>query len=280
MHAHPDDESSKGPATVARYSSEGVHCVLVTCTGGEEGDILNPALDNPEIRKHLGEVRSAELQEAVRIIGYDESILLGYRDSGMPGASANKHEHSFAMAPLEESVENLVKIIRRVKPQVIITYPEAQNEYPHPDHIRVHEISVAAFEAAGDQDQYVCAGPAFAPSKLYYSVWPRERYLAQHNKHLELKIPSPFDEKWLERLNRKEPITTTIDIRGFEDVRTRALKAHATQIDPNSSFWFGLPEDILHSIHPQDEFYLAKNLAGPLIQDGERYEDDLFAGLR
>jgi len=276
VHAHPDDESSKGASTVARYHAEGVHTVLVCCTGGEEGDILNPAMDTPEVRADIGRVRMAELAAATAIIGYDETIMLGYRDSGMPDTEANAHSDSFAQAPLDEAVGRLVAIIRAERPQVIITYPDEQNEYPHPDHLRVHEISIIAFDAAGDPDQFPDAGPPFAPSKLYYSVWPAERFRQIHAKFVELGMESPFDEKWLARLTRDEPFSTTIDITGFAEVRGLALKAHATQVDPVSPFWFGLPPEVLRDIHPVDEFRLARSR----VSDGDETEDDLFAGVR
>src|SRR5579872_5793566 len=124
VHAHPDDEASKGPATVARYHDEGVHTVLVCCTGGEEGDILNPAMDRPEVRENLSEIRRQELEESTRIIGYDEVVMLGYRDSGMPDSEANADPRCFAKAPLEEAVGRLVAVIRRVRPQVMVTYAD------------------------------------------------------------------------------------------------------------------------------------------------------------
>src|SRR5580700_1761771 len=104
VHAHPDDESSKGAATVARYHDQGVYTVLVCCTGGEEGDILNPAMDRPEVKENIAEFRRLELEASAKIIGYDELIWLGYRDSGMPESEANRNPESFAMAPLEEAV--------------------------------------------------------------------------------------------------------------------------------------------------------------------------------
>jgi mycothiol S-conjugate amidase len=276
VHAHPDDESSKGASTVAKYHAEGVRTVLVCCTGGEEGDILNPAMDTPEVRADLGAVRMAELKAATDIIGYDETIMLGYRDSGMPDSEANAHPDSFASAPLDEAVGRLVAIIRRERPQVIITYPDEQTEYPHPDHLRVHEISLPAFEAAGDPMQFPEAGPPFTPSKLYYNVWPSERFRQIHAKFEELNLTSPFDEKWLARLTRDEPFTTSIDTAGFGEVRGEALKAHATQVDPNSAFWFGLPPEVMRDIFPVDQFRLALSHVGPLNVT----EDDLFAGLR
>src|SRR5690348_13539488 len=124
VHAHPDDEASKGAGTVARYHAEGVRTVLVTCTGGEEGDILNPAMDRDDIRARIAEVRREELDRAAEIIGYDEVVMLGYRDSGMPESPANADPASFAQAPLDEAVGRLVAIIRRFRPQVIVTYPQ------------------------------------------------------------------------------------------------------------------------------------------------------------
>jgi len=276
VHAHPDDESSKGAGSVARYHTEGVHTVLVCCTGGEEGDILNPAMDTPEVRANLHEVRRGELEEAAGIIGYDEVVMLGYRDSGMPGAETNDAPGSFAAAPLDEAVGLLVSVIRRVQPQVMITYPDDQHEYPHPDHLRVHEITAVAFEAAADPDRFAEAGPAYAPAKLYYTMWPRKLMRGIHQKFVELGLESPFDDAWLARLEADDGVTTShIDISGHGDVRGRALRAHATQVDPNSKFWFGLPPEVQASIHPVDDYKLARNRLGSTDVE----EDDLFEGI-
>jgi mycothiol S-conjugate amidase len=276
VHAHPDDEASKGASTVARYHAEGVRTILVCCTGGEEGDILNPAMDRPEVRADIGAVRMAELKASTEIIGYDETVMLGYRDSGMPDTEANARPDSFAQAPLEEAVGRLVTVIRREKPQVILTYPDEQTEYPHPDHLRVHEISMVAFDAAGNPALFPEAGAPFAPSKLYYSVWPAERFRQIHAKFLELGLESPFNEERLSRLTRDDPYTTAIDVSGFQQVRGLALKAHATQVDPNSPFWFGLPAEVLEEIHPMDQYRLARNRVGGT----DVTEDDLFEGVR
>jgi mycothiol S-conjugate amidase len=276
VHAHPDDEASKGAPTVAKYHAEGVRTVLVCCTGGEEGDILNPAMDTPEVRADIGRIRMAELKASADIIGYDETVLLGYRDSGMPDSEANKNPASFAQAPLDEAVGRLVAVVRRERPQVIITYGDNQKEYPHPDHLRVHEISVLAFDLAGDPDRFPEAGPPFTPDKLYYSVWSGERFLEMQAKFDELGIESPFDEKWMARMTRTEPYTTSIDVSRFNQIRGEALKAHATQVDPTSPFWFGLPPEVLRGIHPYDEFRLAHSRVGSV----DVTEDDLFAGTR
>jgi mycothiol S-conjugate amidase len=275
VHAHPDDEASKGAGTIAKYHAAGVRTVLVTCTGGEEGDILNPVMDTPEVRADITGVRRRELDRAAEIIGYDEVVLLGYRDSGMPGSKANSDPRAFAARPLEETIERLVAEIRRVRPQVVITYGDDQERYPHPDHMRVHEISVAAFDASGDAGAFPRAHKEYQPSKMYYSVWSRARVVATHAKFLELGLESPFDESWLERPGDDDKITTSIDLTGFEDVRRLALLAHATQVDPTSKYWFGLPPEILRTIHPYDDYILARSLV-----DTDPPEDDLFAGVR
>ncbi len=273
VHAHPDDESSKGAATVHRYAGEGVRCVLVCCTGGEEGEILNPAMERPEVRERLAEVRMEELVRATEIIGYSEVVMLGYRDSGMAGAPSNQHPDCFAAADLDQAVGRLVAVIRRERPQVVVTYADDQQGYPHPDHLRVHDISVVAFDAAADPDAFPDAGPPWQPLKLYYSAWARARLVALHEKFLELGLESPFDQRWMDRPGLDDRITTRIFNAG-DTVQRAALLAHATQIDPESPFWFGLPPDV-GSAYPYEDFILARSLV-----DAPLPEDDLFAGVR
>src|SRR5690606_1681482 len=141
-------------ATCARYARQGVRTVLVCCTGGEEGDVLNPAMDTPEVRADLARIRAEELRRSAEAIGFAEVVMLGYRDSGMPGTEANGHPDSFAQAPFEEALERLVAVVRRERPQVLITYGDDHSGYPHPDHIRTHQIGVAAFHAAGDPERF------------------------------------------------------------------------------------------------------------------------------
>jgi len=280
VHAHPDDEASKGAGTVVRYATEGVHTVLVTCTGGEAGEILNPAADTPETRADLAAVRRAELEESVRILRYAKLHLLGYRDSGMPGSDDNARPESFAAAPLEEPVGRLVAIVRAERPQVLLTYDEEHSGYPHPDHIRVHDISVAAFEAAGDPERFPEAGPPFQPLKLYYSVWSRARVETLHRAFLDRGEESPY-ERWMERWNpddEERPITTRIDVGEYLNERRAALLAHRTQIDPDS-FWMRLPEEVVRDIFPWEEYRLARSLVEDTLPPGG-FEDDLFAGLR
>ncbi|MGI8776815.1 MAG: mycothiol conjugate amidase Mca [Acidimicrobiales bacterium] len=273
VHAHPDDEASKGAATVARYHAEGVRCVLVCCTGGEAGDILNPAMDRPEVRERLHEVRMEELARSAAVIGYDEVVLLGYRDSGMPDMPENADPRCFARAPMDEAVGRLVEVIRRERPQVVVTYADDQEGYPHPDHLRVHDITLPAFDAAGDPDAFPDAGPPWQPLKLYYVAWSRARILAMHQKFVDLGLTSPFDDKWFERPDHDHRITTRLDVTDHDDVRRAALIAHATQIDPESPFWFGLPPGVV--AYGYDDYILARSLV-----DTAALEDDLFAGVR
>ena len=275
VHAHPDDEASKGACTVARYAGEGVRTVLVCCTGGEEGDILNPAMDRPEIRDDLANVRQAELARSAEIIGFDEVVLLGYRDSGMPDTEANARAEAFANADFDDAVGRLVEVIRREQPQVIITYGDDQQGYPHPDHLQVHDVTLPAFDRAGDASWRNDLGDAWQPSKLYYSVWSRKRIEATHARMLELGLESPFTEEWFKRPSQDHRITTSVDITGYTHIRLDALLAHATQVDPTSKFWFGLPREESEKLHPFDDYLLARSLV-----DTEVPEHDLFAGLR
>ncbi len=275
VHAHPDDEASKGAGTVARYKDEGVRSVLVCCTGGEEGEVLNPAMDRPEVLDRLPEVRREELARSAKIIGYDEVIMLGYRDSGMPESEANARPEAFANAPLDESVGRLVEIIRRERPQVIVTYNDDQTGYPHPDHLMVHDISLPAFARAGDPAWYPELGEPWTPAKLYYTVWSTARIRQLHDKFVELGLESPFTEEWFQRPSQDDRITTSVDVGAYYHVRREALLAHATQVDPESKFWFGLPDDVAATVHPFDDYVLAQcRVDSPLP------ESDLFAGLR
>ena len=280
VHAHPDDESSKGAGTIARYHEEGAHSVLVCCTGGEAGDILNPAMDTAEVRADISNVRRRELERAAEILGYDELVWLGYRDSGMPDSPENADPRSFAAAPLDEAVERLVAIIRRERPHVVVTYPDEQSRYPHPDHLRVHEISDIAFDAAGDPERFPDAGEPWQPLKLYYTTWSMQRIIALHEKTLELGLESPYS-RWFERSPDDPPPpppvlpTTQIEVSAYYGHRKEALLAHATQIDPLSPFWFSLPDDVAATAYPFDDYVLARSLV-----DSEPPEDDLFAGVR
>ncbi|NNC75840.1 MAG: mycothiol conjugate amidase Mca [Acidimicrobiia bacterium] len=273
IHAHPDDESSKGAGTVARYSDAGVRCVLVTATGGEAGDILNPAMDRPEVAENLASIRADELAEAAEIIGFDEVIMLGYRDSGMPDTEPNAHPEAFVNVQFDAALERLVRIVRAERPQVVLGYDE-HVRYPHPDHVRVHDLSLELFEAAADAERFPDAGEPWEISSLYAPVFTVRRVETLHTAMLGLGHESPF-EQWLERLDGatdEDKDLVHIDITGFHGRARDALRAHRTQVDPDG-FWFQVPIDIVEAHYPYEDFELMKtrvDAPGP---------DDLFAGV-
>jgi mycothiol S-conjugate amidase len=274
VHAHPDDESSKGAATIARYRAEGVRTVLVCCTDGAAGDILNPAMDRPEVKADLPGVRRQELARAAEIIGYDEVIHLGYRDSGMPETEANAHPEAFANADLDEAVGALVAILRAERPQVVVTYGDDQSGYPHPDHLMVHDVTMPAVERAADPSWYPEAGEPHRVDKVYWTAWSRARIVAMHEMFIQLGKESPYDQRWFERPDQDHRITTRVDTGEWSDVRWEALLAHATQIDPESPFWFGLPREVAATVHPWDEYILAVSHV-----ESDESSGDLFHGV-
>ena len=288
VHAHPDDEASKGAPTVARYFQEGVETVLVCCTGGEEGDLQNPALREtgqpfhgltPEQeRELLATVRPQELARSTAAIGFTEVHMLGYRDSGMAGSESNNHPDCFHMADIDEATGRLVGLIRRHRPQVILTYNDDQRGYPHPDHLRVHDISVLAFERCGDPTWYPGAGEPWQVSKMYYTLWAKERIELVHQALLAKYGESPFDENWLKRPSQDHRITTRLDIAAHLRARTESLCAHATQVDPTSKWWFGLDDDELARVYPWEDWILARSVLDEL--PAGFVEDDLFHQIR
>ncbi|MDQ1716415.1 MAG: mycothiol S-conjugate amidase [Pseudonocardiales bacterium] len=281
VHAHPDDESSKGAATMARYVDEGAAVLVVSCTGGERGDILNPALkDRSDIEADIRAVRRLEMAQAQAILGVEHEWL-GFVDSGLPEGDPLPPlpAGSFGLTPLEVSTEALVRMVRRFRPHVMTTYDE-NGGYPHPDHVMCHRVSVAAFEAAGDPERFPDAGEPWQPSKLYYDVtFTRERVEAFHNAMAELGLESPYAEwleNWEERArDRRVPnVTTKVYCADQFERRDAALLAHATQVDPDGWF-FKVPLDVQRRVFPWEQFELARSLV-----DTELPEDDLFAGIR
>jgi mycothiol S-conjugate amidase len=257
-----------------------VRVVVVTCTGGEAGEILNPAMDQPGVLERMPELRRQELAKALEILDVTAHHWLGYRDSGMADSDTNGHPDAFANADLEEATGRLVAIIRAERPQVVLTYDE-RGGYPHPDHIRTHEVSVAAFEAAGDPERYPEAGPPYQPLKLYYhATFSRARMEMIHQGAVARGIESPFAE-WLKRWDEEddgegspEPVVTTqVDVGAWLGRRRDALIAHATQIDPNS-FWFAIPDEVTAEIYPWEDYTLARSLVPT-----SEHETDLFEGI-
>jgi mycothiol S-conjugate amidase len=281
VHAHPDDESSKGAATLAHYAAAGVRVMVVTCTGGERGDVINPLMKHLEgILDRLHLIRSDEMSRAAQILGI-EHRWLGFVDSGFPQADEETGlmpplpPDSFAATPLEVSGAELVKIIRSFRPHVMTTYDELGG-YPHPDHIRTHEVALHAFEVSGDPDAYPESGAPWEPKKLYYNQqFSLERMLALDAAMTEEGLTSPYAERIAEfKESRPTRITTRVHCAEFFDHREQALKAHATQVDFDGP-WFACPVEIQRRAWPTEEFELARSKVGSV----DVVENDLFADL-
>ncbi len=277
VHAHPDDESSKGAAAMAYYRAQGVEVMVVSCTGGERGDVLNPALAQlPEVTRDIAQLRRREMAAAVAVLDVQHTWL-GFVDSGLPEGDPLPPLPAgcFATTPIPVATEALVRLIREFQPQVITTYDE-NGGYPHPDHIRCHEISMAAYHASGDPDQFPEAGAPWEPAKLYYNQsFSRTKLLAFHQALLDAGLESPFAqwlEHWKDEVDR--PVTARIPCAEFFPTRDQALIAHATQVDPAGPF-FAVPLDIQEKLWPTDDYELGHSRV-PVAE----FEDDLFAGVR
>ncbi len=288
VHAHPDDESSKGAATMARYVREGAQVLVCTLTGGERGDILNPKMDRPEIKADIAAVRRAEMARARAILGVEQRFL-GFVDSGLPEGDPKPPlpEGCFALTPVAEAAEPLVRAIREFRPHVMLTYDE-NGGYPHPDHVMTHTVSVAAWEAAADPDAYPDSGEPWQPLKMYYFVsFHGAKFVAFHQEMLRRGMESPYTkifEEWEARAikakengqeeRRELEITTQVPCGDYFEIRDQALIAHATQIDPDG-FWFRCPLEVQRAVWPTEDYHLARS-----VTDTELPEDDLFAGVR
>lgn len=278
VHAHPDDESSKGAATLAKYADEGHRVMVVTLTGGERGEILNPAMDLPDVRGHIHEIRRDEMAKAAEILGV-EHTWLGFVDSGLPKGDPPPPlpEGCFALEPLQRCTEALVRVVRDFRPHVMITYDE-NGGYPHPDHIRCHEVSVAAYEAAGDYYRFPDAGEPWNVLKLYYvHGFLRARMQLLQDEFAKHGQEGPFD-KWLkhwlpEHDHFEQRVTTRVECSAYFGRRDDALLAHATQIDPNAEF-FAAPISWQERLWPTEEFELARSRV-PATPP----EKDLFEGI-
>jgi mycothiol S-conjugate amidase len=280
VHAHPDDESSKGAATMAKYVAEGAAVLVVTCTGGERGSVLNPKMDRPEVWANIAEIRRAEMDAARAILGVEQAWL-GFVDSGLPEGDPPPPlpEGCFALQDVAVAARPLVRLMRQFRPHVVTTYDE-NGGYPHPDHIMCNRISVAAFEAAGDPNYAPELGEPWQPLKLYYDIgFSRPKITALHEAILAAGLPSPYEE-WLrrwadeERIDRGPRITTRVECAAYFPVRDDALRAHATQIDPDG-FWFQVPMELQRRAWPTEDFELVRSFV-----DAPVPETDLFAGVR
>ncbi len=261
VHAHPDDECITTGGLLARSAADGIRTVLVTCTDGAVGEISDPSLATPE---NLVEVRAAELDESVRILKVSRLRKLGYRDSGMAGTDDNQHPESFHQADFQGAVAKVVDIMREERPQVVVTYDE-NGGYGHPDHIRAHQVAVAAFDAV--------ASEPWAPKRLFYTVIPRSAFTRFAEVVRAAGIEVPFSET-----NEPPPfgvdddrITSTLDVSDYVQQKRESLVAHRTQMGENM-FFMRLPAPIFGQLFSQEFFQLVR---GP----AEGAETDLFGGL-
>jgi mycothiol S-conjugate amidase len=280
VHAHPDDESSKGAASTAKYVAEGVDVHVATCTGGERGSILNPKMDRPGILENISEIRAEEMARARDILGITQDWL-GFVDSGWPEADeeGNKPplpEGCFALVPVEEGARPLIRLIRSFRPHVMTTYDE-NGGYPHPDHIQCHNISVYAWEKASDPAYEPELGPAWQVQKLYYHHgFSRPKAVALHEALLAHGLESHYAERldnWTKDEAWDERVTTKVPCADYFGVRDQALLAHATQIDPDS-WWFATPRELERQVWPTEDYELARSVVESALP-----EDDLFAGV-
>jgi mycothiol S-conjugate amidase len=265
VHAHPDDESSKGAATAARYVDAGVRVTLVTCTDGAAGEVLNPSFDTAALEAvGMARVRSDELDDAVSAIGFHAVHLLGFPDSGWHEDASAVPDDTFARMDLDVAAEALAAVIRAERPQVVVTYPE-DGGYPHPDHIMTHLVTVRAVELAAPDWQVV---------KLYATTsFLRERLVALHGAMLDAGLESPYGE-WLDGWTRPEVVPhTRIRCADTFARRDAALRAHASQVDPDGR-WFAVPRDIEREVYPWEAFELLWSLVPTVLP-----EDDLFTGI-
>ncbi|MDO5634989.1 MAG: mycothiol conjugate amidase Mca [Micrococcus sp.] len=304
VHAHPDDESSKGAAMMAAYEDAGAEVMVVTCTGGEAGSLLNPHYEDAvACDRDITAVRRREMAEARDALGVDHEWL-GFLDSGLPEGDPTPAlpPHSFATLDLQTAALPLVSLIRRFRPHVLISYDEVGG-YPHPDHIMAHRITVEAYRAAGLADQYPEAGEAWEVSKLYYDrAFNPEKFQTLHQHYLSSGQDSPLAERvamfaTMEALREarerqaagedvpdpegappwyipRHEVTTQIPVGDHLERRDAALRAHATQVDPHG-FFFATPNELLRQTWPWEDYVLIDSRVEVSLP-----EYDLFQGLR
>jgi N-acetyl-1-D-myo-inositol-2-amino-2-deoxy-alpha-D-glucopyranoside deacetylase len=301
-HAHPDDESIGMGGTLARSVAEGHRVVLITCTRGEQGEIVVPEMDTPDNHRRLGEIRAVELEQAMAVLGVTEWYNLGYRDSDMMGRAPNHDPRSFWRADLDEAAGRLTWLVRRYRPDVITTYNEFGG-YGHPDHIRTHDVAVRAFARAADPAWYSGqlapehggTGPAegdgglapWAPSKLYEQAIPASVRHATRDRLRELGKPSFWDPpegasaeelaEWEAQVAKMlvpdESVTTWIDVSAMLEKKWYAIRKHVTQISDDFPL-LALGLDGWRTHWSREAFILRESRVPTTLP-----ETDLFAGL-
>lgn len=277
VHAHPDDESIATGATMARYAAEGAHVTLVTCTLGEEGEVLEPALSQLAAAEadQLGGYRIGELAAACAALGVTDHRFLGgaghYRDSGMMGTPANEHPRCFWRADLRRAAEELVEIIREIRPQVLITYDE-NGFYGHPDHIQAHRVAMEGVRLAADPA--VGTGEPWQVARVYWNAIPKSA-LQQGIEEFAGSAENPFagvtDADQLPFGTPDAEIEASVDGAAFTEAKVAAMRAHRTQISQDS--WLFTLAGNAGGQYGVEHYTLAVGTRG------DKARDDLFDGL-
>jgi N-acetyl-1-D-myo-inositol-2-amino-2-deoxy-alpha-D-glucopyranoside deacetylase len=287
VHAHPDDETINNGATMARYVAEGASVTLLTCTLGEEGEILVPELAQlaADQADQLGGYRIWELRAAMAALGVTDIRFLGgpgrYRDSGMMGTPANEHPRAFWNADLDEAVGHAVAVVREVRPQVVVTYDE-NGGYGHPDHIQAHRVAMAAVDAAADAGYRPDLGPAWEVAKVYWCCVPRSvlqegiEALARAGEQTLFEGVTSADD--IPFAVSDEEVAAAVDGRAFADRKDAAMRAHPTQITVDGPF-FALSNNLGQEVLGIEYYRLVHGKRGPAGAGPHGWEDDLFAGL-
>jgi N-acetyl-1-D-myo-inositol-2-amino-2-deoxy-alpha-D-glucopyranoside deacetylase len=283
VHAHPDDEAIGQGVTMAKYAAEGAHVTLVTCTLGEEGEVLVPGLEHLAADQDdaLGEHRVTELAKAMAELGVSDHRFLGgpgrYRDSGMMGVESNNRPDCFWRADLLEAADLLVTIIRDVRPQVLVTYDQ-DGGYGHPDHIQAHRVAMYGALLAAVPSYRLDLGESWEIAKIYWSATKESRMRDGLRRMRDAGTPffdvDP-DGEMPSFVTPDELVTTEIDGRDRVEQKLAAMRAHATQIAVDGPF-FALSNNVGNEAWGIESFRLAK---GELGHRGEGVEDDLFAGV-
>jgi N-acetyl-1-D-myo-inositol-2-amino-2-deoxy-alpha-D-glucopyranoside deacetylase len=287
VHAHPDDETINNGATMARYVAEGAQVTLLTCTLGEEGEILVPELEQlaADQADQLGGYRIWELRGAMDALGVTDIRFLGgpgrYRDSGMMGVPANEHPRAFWNADLDEAVAHAVAVVREVRPQVVVTYDE-NGGYGHPDHIQAHRVAMGAVAAAADPAYRPDLGEAWAVAKVYWCCVPRS--VLQQGIDA---MAAAGDDTFFEGITSAddfpssvpdEDVTAAVDGTAFATHKDAAMRAHPTQILVDGPF-FALSNNLGLEVLGVEFYRLVQGERGPAGPCAHGWEDDLFAGL-
>lgn len=284
VHAHPDDETIGTGATMAKYVAEGAQVTLVTCTLGDEGEILLPHLAHlaADQTDELASHRQLELHEAMNALGVSDHRILGgagaYRDSGMMGTPPNQRPDTFWQADLLEASRHLVAIIREIKPHVVVTYDEFGG-YGHPDHIQAHRVTTYSVALAASPTFEPDLGNAWQIAKLYWTAFPKSVLQAGIDLLNASGGATGFDTQNVDDMNFACPdefITTVVDGEQFAEQKMQALRAHATQISTEEGF-FALSNNLGSQILGKEYYRLAYGNLGLRNNDG--FEDDLFSGV-